>query len=508
MATNSRQSKAAISFIQSLDVPEGKKAGEPIKLAPYQKRFIRGTLKQSILVGVLCIARGNGKSAITAGLALGELLGVWDSQPRREVVCAARTQQQAKIIFNFMLGMAESLPDDVRDQLKFRRAPYVEIEYQGDGGGHICRCIAANPQNALGTAPTLAIMDERGHWPDEKGDDLEGVLLSGLGKRGGKAVIISTSASSDSHSLSQWVDDPPPGTYVQEHRPVPSLPADDYESLLLANPGAKAGIGSSAPWLQAQAKRAIARGGSSLANFRLYNRNERVSGENRDVLLTVDDWLAAETDKLPDRTGPVVVGVDLGGSASMSAATLYWHETGRLEAIAAFPTKPSLSDRGTRDGVRDRYVQMHERGELLVMGERTVPAAQFLAAIIELLDGQAPVCLVADRYRQSEFEDALTAAKIRAPVIWRGMGFRDGSEDCERFKRAVFDGDVKANPSLLLRSAFADAVTLRDPSNNMKLAKARSLGRIDAAAASVIAVAEGTRRAARPAKPARAAMWA
>ena len=49
---------------------------------------------------------------------------------------------------------------------------------------------------------------------------------------------------------------------------------------------------------------------------------------------------------------------------------------------------------------------------------------------------------------------------------------------------------MKSAPSLLLRSAFSDAVCLRDPANNIKLAKARSNGRIDAACASVLAVAE------------------
>ena len=87
------------------------------------------------------------------------------------------------------------------------------------------------------------------------------------------------------------------------------------------------------------------------------------------------------------------------------------------------------------------------------------------------------------------------------------MGWRDGSEDIERFRRHVFDGKVKAKPSLLLRSAFADAVCLRDPANNLKLAKARSTGRIDAAAASVLAVAEGARITNRPVKQARAAVW-
>ena len=124
------------------------------------------------------------------------------------------------------------------------------------------------------------------------------------------------------------------------------------------------------------------------------------------------------------------------------------------------------------------------------------------------VDGEQIAAVVADRYKQSELGEAIDRAGIRAPIVWRGFGFKDGGEDCERFKRACFDGKVQSRPSLLLRSAFADAVTLRDPAANMKLAKARSLGRIDAVSASVLAVAEGARLAARPIKPARAATWA
>ena len=51
------------------------------------------------------------------------------------------------------------------------------------------------------------------------------------------ALIISTSAADDTNTFSRWLDDPPPGAYVQEHRPPFGLPADDLESLLLANPG-------------------------------------------------------------------------------------------------------------------------------------------------------------------------------------------------------------------------------------------------------------------------------
>ncbi|MEM6438552.1 MAG: terminase TerL endonuclease subunit [Pseudomonadota bacterium] len=497
----------AEAFLGELRIPEGPAAGSRLKLAPFQARFVRGALRDDTAAAVLSVGRGNGKSALSAGLALGALLGVWDAQPRREVLIGARTRDQARIAWDFAEAFSRSLPEDMQARLTYRRSPRLEIEFEDARGPHYLRAIAADSKNVLGSAPTLALLDERGHWPADKGDDLEAALLSGLGKRGGRALIISTSAPDDAHPFSQWLDHPPPGTYVQEHRPAPMLPADDRESLLEANPGAAEGIGAPPDRLVGQAQRAIARGGNALNTFRLYNRNERVSGEARGQLLTPDEWLSAETAELTPRDGAVVVGIDLGGSASMSAAALYWPDTGRLEAFGAFSCSPALADRGAADGVSGRYVEMERRGELLTLGDRVVPAAAFLAEIWRRLDGAAVSALVADRYRQSEFEEALAASGFSAPVVWRGQSFKDGAEDVERFRAAVFDGRVSATPSMLMRSALADAVTVADVSGNAKLAKGRSTGRIDAAAAAILAVAEGARQRARPVRRARKPVW-
>ncbi|MCA3446725.1 MAG: terminase [Rhodobacter sp.] len=502
-----KPAEAAIKFMQTLRIPEGPHAGKLVKLAPFQKDFIRGALADDVNTAIPSVGRGAGKTALSAGLALASLIGVIDRQPKREILLAARTRDQARIAWQFVAGFAASLPDDLQEQIIYRRAPRLEIEFEGDGGGHFIRALAADGKSALGTAPTLVLMDERGHWPLDRGDELEHALLSGLGKRGGRALIISTSAADDTHPFSRWIDDPLPGTYVQEHRPPPGLPVDDRESLLIANPGAAAGIGASLEWLEAQARRAHAQGGSALTSFRLYNRNERVSGETRDLLLTIDEWLNCEVADLPDRAGSVVIGIDLGGSASMSTASFYWPETGRLEARATFPAQPSLADRGAADGVSGRYAQMQARGELTTLGANTVPVAAWLADILRHVEGQSIAALVADRYKQAELSEAMERAGVNCPVIWRGMGFRDGGEDIERFRRAAFDGMVRSKPSLLLQSAFADAVCLRDPANNLKLAKARSKGRIDAVAATVLAVAEGARITARPRRKARMA-WA
>lgn len=510
MGRPTKQAAAAIRFLENLTIPEGKMAGKPVELASYQKQFIKGALKAGVMVGVLSIGRGNGKTALSAGLALADVMRILTDQPKREVILAARNRDQAKIAFQFIVGYVEGLPDDEQELFTIRRGSKLEIEYNGNGGG-LARCIAADGKSILGGAPTLCILDERAAWNGDKGDALENAILSELGKRAGRALIISTSAPDDANTFSRCLDEPPAGTYVQEHRPAFGLPADDLESLLVANPGAKEGIGSTAEWLQAQAQRAISRGGSALSSFRNLNRNERVSTEDRSVLVTVDEWLDAEVaiDDLPAREGPCVLGVDLGGSRSMSAAALYWPETGRLEAVGTFPCKPTLADRGAADGVSGRYVEMQQRGELTTMGETTVPVGRWLADVVAMAACQGIACVVGDRFRHAEFQEAMQAAGLdRVPFIWRGFGWRDGAEDIERFRRALFEGQVRTVPSLLLRSAFADAITLVDPAGNHKLAKARSLGRIDAAAASVIAVAEGQRMVNRPKRAARVAQWA
>ena len=173
-------------------------------------------------------------------------------------------------------------------------------------------------------------------------------------------------------------------------------------------------------------------------------------------------------------------------------AAFYWSATGRLEVLGTFPSRPSLLDRGQSDAVGDAYVRMQGRGELSVPGDATVPVAPWLVELMKQVEGETIATITADRYKQAELGEAVDKAGIRAPVIWRGQGFRDGGEDCARFRRAAYGGKVRTAPSLLLRSAFADAVCLRDPANNLKLAKTRSTGRIDAVAATVLAVFLGT----------------
>ena len=182
----------------------------------------------------------------------------------------------------------------------------------------------------------------------------------------------------------------------------------------------------------------------------------------------------------------------------MSAVTGYWPETGALDAFACFPEIPDLKERGLRDGVGDLYERMESRGELIVAGSRV---SDVQALVCETLHrwGRA-ACITCDRWREADLRQVLEALRYpHAGLSLRGMGFKDGAEDVRMFRRAVLDGRVHPPVSLLLRSAIGEARVVGDPAGNWKLSKTgeggrRIKARDDAAAAAILAVAEGERR--------------
>ncbi len=144
-----------------------------------------------------------------------------------------------------------------------------------------------------------------------------------------------------------------------------------------------------------------------------------------------------------------------------------------------------------RDGVGGLYAECARRGELITLGRHTVDVAA--------LDRFGrPARIVADRWREADLREALDAAGVPlAALELRGMGFRDGAEDVRGFRKACADRRVVPAPSLLLRSAMAEARTVSDPSANAKLSKGSQGGRRararDDAAAAILAVAAGVR---------------
>ncbi len=72
---------------------------------------------------------------------------------------------------------------------------------------------------------------------------------------------------------------------------------------------------------------------------------------------------------------------------------------------------------------------------------QTVPVAPWLGEVMRHVAGETIAAIVADRYKLSELGEAIDRAGIQASrSSGAAIGFKDGNEDIERFKRACFDG--------------------------------------------------------------------
>ena len=74
----------------------------------------------------------------------------------------------------------------------------------------------------------------------------------------------------------------------------------------------------------------------------------------------MEDWQAVLKRAVPDADGRPVVGIDLGGGRSWSAACGLWR-SGRVEAVAVAPGIPSLADQEKRDRVPSEHVPTFAR---------------------------------------------------------------------------------------------------------------------------------------------------
>ena len=124
------------------------------------------------------------------------------------------------------------------------------------------------------------------------------------------------------------------------------------------------------------------------------------------MVCSVTDWAKCETPDPPAPSKRCWIGLDMGGSASMSCVAA-WFDNGLLKVWGAFPRIPSFKQRGKQDNAD--YESMADRGELLTFGERTTDALGLIKHVHGELAGVKVVRAAADAYRQSEVQDAIAA---------------------------------------------------------------------------------------------------
>ena len=484
--------KDLYSYIEGLTIGQGRYAGRKLQLHPWEKRFIRGAFSVEG-DAALTVARGNGKSTLIAALGCSFLDGPL-AMPMGEVVVACSSFDQGvstifRHVLHFMGEKIERNPRQWRVQDNSNRAAIVNKQ---NGAG--LRVIGSDPRRMHGLQPALVIADECAQWEHTKIDKALAALRTSLGKIPGSRMIwLGTRADMPDHPFEQALKSD--CEYVQVHTARKDAPPFQRRTWVTANPGLNF-LPDLERVIRLEAKKA--KGNPSLlAAFRALRLNQGVSDTVENVLITFETWERIEVEE-PDRAGDYVLGIDLGGSAAMSAAAAYWVQTGGLEAFAVFPEQPDLQERGRRDGVDRLYIRCAERGELMQAGARVSDVGALLHEVRRRWGN--PAAIVCDRWREAELRQELEAVSFpTCPLIVRGQGFKDGAADVRGFQKACMDETVRPARSLLLRAAVGGARVQTDPAGNAKLAKGgqgrRTRCRDDAAAASILAVAEGVRRA-------------
>ena len=476
------------AYIRSLTIGQGRHAGQPFEVLRWQWRFLRGALASGVSESALSLARGGGKSTLTAALACAALDGPL-AEPDAEVLLVASSHEQGQIVFRhvqrFLAPKIEAGEFRQQDTVNTSR-----LTNRATGSALFVK--GSDPKRLHGSAPALTICDELAQWPTPRIGEMLAALRTASGKiPNARLFMIGTRPADEVHPFAVALRD---ADYSQCHAAGKDDPPFQRRNWRKANPSL-----DHMPDLELAIRReakAAKRDPSLLASFRALRLNQGVADTEQATLLDADTWERIEGDA--PRAAGGAWGLDLGTSAAMSAVACYWPCTGRLEVLAAFPHEPSLAERGLRDGVGGLYAECARRGELIQCGQRAVELEPLFREALKRFG--PPVAIAADRWRDAEAYDALNSAGVPpAAVELRGQGFKDGAEDVRAFRRACLEGKVVPAVSLLLRHAMSEARVVMDPAGNSKLAKKSEGGRRlrardDAAAAAILAVAAGYRR--------------
>ena len=481
---------ALVEYLEGLTLSQGRDAGQPWRLLPWQRRFVHGAFSQPDDAR-LTIARGGGKTTFVAGLACAALSGPLVA-PRAEVLVIASSFEQGLICYRhikaFMQPAMEADPRRWRVQDSANRAGLEDRET-----GALLRVLGSDPRRLHGAAPLLIIADEPAQWPHTQIDAMVAALSTARGKIPGSRMIwLGTRASDPQHPFEKALADPV--GYTQQHAAREEDPPFRQKTWMQSNPSL-ATMPDLLAVYRSEARRAKL-DPAALQSFKALRLNQGTSDVERMSLLSAGVWASIEGDAPAD--GPVAWGADLGTTTAQSAIAAYWPNTGRLDVLAAFCDPPSLAERGLADGVGSTYQEMHRRGELIVTPGAVADVPTLLREALRRFG--PPDVVAADTWRRGELVEGLNHAGIPpSAFVLRRFGPKDGGQDVRAFRKACLTGKVVPVVSLLMRSAMRESVTVADDAGNAKLSKQteggrRSRARDDAAAAAILAVAVGSRR--------------
>ena len=456
-----------------------------MKLLPFQKEFLKAVENPKYDTVAISGPRTLGKTFIAAQVLI-RCMTPGDSlhQPGKEYILGAATLEQARLTYSF-----------IREALE----PTGEYRWLDSatrlGATHTrsntkLRAISSNAKSSFGLVNVpIVVLDEPGALEIVGGQMLSDSLFTAQGKVGSrlKLILAGTLGPMATGAGHWWWDLVADGTQGRTHVQLFQGDIetwDTWPTIRKANPLIGLDAHTRKVILE---ERTAARGDSRLkARFCTYRLN-RPSGDESQVLLTIQDWERIVGRIAPERQGRPIVGVDLGGGRAWSAAVALY-PNGRVECKAVAPGIPDLEAQEVRDRVPAfTYRRLYDLGQLEVAeGLRVQPPAAMWDLILE--SWGKPQVIVLDRFRLAEFQDAVGNKVRLEPRVTR---MSEAAYDIRALRALALDGGlaVDLDSQALLSTSLSTAIIKADESGSFRLVKkgTNNTARDDCAAALLLA---------------------
>ena len=464
-----------IAFIEKHCLtPDGAHVGKPMRLADFQKQFIRDVYDNPTGTrrALLSVSRKNGKTGLIAGLVLAHLVGP-EAKLNSQIVSGAMSRDQAALVFNLaakMVQLSPKLSGIVRIVPSGKRLLGLPLNTE-------YRALAADGKTAHGLSPVLAILDEIGQVRGPQSDFVDAITTSQGAHTEPLLIAISTQAASDADLLSVWLDDAKTSKDPRIVSHVYAAPEGcellDVEAWKAANPAL--GIFRSLDDLREQMAQAQ-RMPSMENTARNLLLNQRVSTAS--PFISPNVWQSCAGQVLPFGETPVYCGLDLSARCDLTALVIIGRIAGVWHVVPHFWTpEQGLADRAKRD--RAPYDVWHRQGYLHSTPGATVDyehVAQDMAAILSGLNVQA---IAYDRWRIDLMKKELDKIGSDLPLLEWGQGFKDMAPALDGLEAELLNARVAHGGHPVLSMCAANAIVIKDPAGGRKLDKSKATGRID-----------------------------
>ncbi len=468
---------------QFCPVPEGKFVGQPMKLMPFQRKFIlevydnpKGTSR-----AYLSVARKNGKSALIAGILLAHIAGP-EARQNSQIISGARSRDQASLVFKLaekMVRLSPLLSKLIRivPSQKSLIGLAVNVEY---------KAISAEAGTAHGLSPVLAILDEVGQVRGQQDAFIEAIETAQGAHDDPLLIAISTQAATDGDLFSIWLDDAANAKDKRIVSHVYTAPEDcdvmDKKAWKAANPAL--GEFRSLTDIEDFAKQA-ARLPAKENSFRWLYLNQRI--EATSPFLSRAEW-EANSDAPQVQDGAICyAGLDLSASRDLTAFVLAFPHDEGYDIIPQF----FLPSDGLREKAKTEKVPYDlwaDQGFLTVIDGPVIVPAMVAQAVAEASERYNIQLLAYDRWRINDFQRELDNIGAQIPMTPFGQGYKDMAPAVDKLERLVAERKLRHGGHPIMNMCAANAVTERDPAGNRKLTKAKSSGKIDGLVALAMAL--------------------